>query len=152
MESCLKYINKKFPNIDVRNSTVRTWAHFPSFCNIILAWQIIADSLHFVLSLSVAISSFLGSELGLQALRVVSSGGSLLWWTGAQSWQPGSWGHWHTQSISTSLAGHIFYCSSWSTPCFFAAGCYVSTGISCTSVCSIVLLYCVVPRFLSLYS
>lgn len=24
MESSLKYINKKFPNIDVRNSTVRT--------------------------------------------------------------------------------------------------------------------------------
>lgn len=36
MESSLKYINKKFPNIDVRNSTVRMRSLFSPFSEITL--------------------------------------------------------------------------------------------------------------------
>ena len=108
MESCLKYINKKFPNIDVRNSTVRTWVHFLLSVTLFLHGRLL-QTLHFVLSLSVATYSFLDSDSGLQALRVVSSDGSLPWWTGAQSCQPGSWGHLvHREASPPTLPGTSF--------------------------------------------
>lgn len=106
MESSLKYINKKFPSIDVRNSTVRTWAHFPPFCGIILEW--LTFSAFGCLSSNVAISIYEYRASGIEdcELRWESPMGTALWARFR--------GHWCLQrGSSISLTGRIFYCSSW---------------------------------------
>lgn len=60
MESSLKYINKKFPNIDVRNSTVRMQSLFSPFSDITLC----LDGRRWCSLLFV----FLGSITGLQVV------------------------------------------------------------------------------------
>lgn len=63
MESSLKYINKKFPNIDVRNSTVRIWSLFSPFSEITLCLD--GRGWHNLLLV------FLGSIPGLQVIVVL---------------------------------------------------------------------------------